>query len=170
MTALSEKEIGEFMETVLEFIGKGGTFQDMKGIDDQVMDTTYSVAYNLYNNKKFEDAEKVFMFLSLMNHYEKKYFMGMGACRQVLKKHREAIESYVFASLLDLEDPRPPFYAAACHIAMGDKEAAMQAYDAAADLAAKDTSLGDIESHARNMLELMKKHQDQPGIDAGGGV
>lgn len=160
MEQMTNTQIAEFTETVIDFLEKGGTFQDMKDIDDQTMETTYSVAYNLYNNKKFEDAEKVFMFLSLMNHYEKKYFMGLGACRQVLKKHSEAIESYIYASLLDLEDPRPPFYAAACHMAMGDKDAAIQAYEAAAELAAKDESLQDIKDHALNMLALMKKNEE----------
>lgn len=157
MTQLTEQQMQEVTASILDFIKKGGTFQEVKGLDEATMETTYAVAYNLYNSKKYEDAEKVFMFLSLMNHYEKKYFLGLGACRQVLKKNKEAIEAYIYASLLDLEDPMPPFYAASCHMAMGDKEAAIKAYDAAADLAGGKEQFRDIEQQSRNMMELLEK-------------
>ena len=53
-----------------------------------------------------------------------------------------AIEAYRFASFLDLENPKPMYYAAECHLALGQKDEARAALDALAEYAPKTTEKG----------------------------
>ena len=53
-----------------------------------------------------------------------------------------AIEAYRFASFLDLENPRPMYYAAECHLALGQKDEARAALDALVEYAPKTTEKG----------------------------
>ena len=58
---------GEGMEDMLmEFFGKGGTFKDLKNMSEDAMEAIYSVAYNLYQGGKYEEARKYSSFSAFM--------------------------------------------------------------------------------------------------------
>ncbi|WP_236631464.1 SycD/LcrH family type III secretion system chaperone [Endozoicomonas numazuensis] len=145
---------GDDLEDMLiEFFGKGGTFKDLKNMSDDAMEAIYSVAYNLYQGGKYEEAQKVFQFLCFYDHFNRKYFMGLGACQQMMKEYDNAIEIFTFATVLDSDDPRPMIYIADCHLAMGDKEKAKMSYETAIEWAGSASCYEDEKQRAQNMLE-----------------
>lgn len=140
-------------EMLTEFFGKGGTFKDLKNMSDDAMEAIYSVAYNLYQGGKYEEAQKVFQFLCFYDHFNRKYFMGLGACQQMMKEYENAIEIFSFATILDSDDPRPMLYIGDCHLAMGSKDEAQAAYETAIEWAGAKEEFAEDKERAHSMLE-----------------
>ncbi len=138
---------------MLEFFGKGGTLRELKDMSDDSMEAIYSVAYNLYQSGKYDEAQKIFQFLCFYDHLNRKYFMGLGACQQMMKKYEQAIEIFSFASLLDSDDPRPILYMGDCHLAMGNKDNAKAAYEKTIKECEGKGEYSDDKARAENMLE-----------------
>ncbi|MFK0570976.1 SycD/LcrH family type III secretion system chaperone [Endozoicomonas sp.] len=148
---------GEELENMLlDFFGKGGTFKDLKNMSDDAMEAIYSVAYNLYQGGKYEEAQKIFQFLCFYDHFNRKYFLGLGACQQMQKQYDNAIEIFSFATILDSDDPRPMIYIGDCHMAKGDKEKAQVAYETSIEWASDGSEYAQDVERARNMLENLQ--------------
>jgi type III secretion system low calcium response chaperone LcrH/SycD len=148
---------GELESLVDNFIRGGNTLKSLKGVDDTTMNAIYSVAYNLYNSGKYEEAHKVFQFLCFFDHFQKKYWMGLGACRQMLKLYQEAVAAYSFAALLDINDPKPPLHAADCFLAMGNREAAESALHASIKWSGNNEEYKSLKERAEGILGILKK-------------
>ena len=152
---LNSTDEDQVEEKLLEFFGKGGTFKDLKDMSDDAMEAIYSVAYNLYQGGKYEEAQKVFQFLCFYDHFNRKYFMGLGACQQMLKEYENAIEIFSFTTILDSEDPRPMLYIGDCQLALGNQEEAISAYETAIEWAKGSEEYADDVERAHNMLDSL---------------
>ncbi|MGI9275660.1 MAG: SycD/LcrH family type III secretion system chaperone [Endozoicomonas sp.] len=150
---IQQADSDELENMLIEFFGKGGTFKDLKNMSDDAMEAIYSVAYNLYQGGKYEEAQKVFQFLCFYDHFNRKYFMGLGACQQMMKEYENAIEVFTFATVLDTDDPRPMIYIGDCHLAMGDKEKARMSYETAIEWAGTGSDYEEDKLRAENMIE-----------------
>ncbi|PJE79760.1 Chaperone protein IpgC [invertebrate metagenome] len=143
----------ELEEQLVDFFGKGGTFKDLKQMSDEAMEAIYSVAYNLYQSGKYAEAQKIFQFLCFYDHFNRKYFMGLGACQQMLKQYDQALEIFAFAVMLDGSDPGAMIYMGDCHLALGDQPMAIQSYEMAMDCAGDNPKYASDKQRAQNMLE-----------------
>lgn len=132
----------EKIAAALKAFGDGATLRAMRGLSDEEMEAVYAMGVNFYTAGNYDDAEKVFKFLTLFDHLNSRYWTGYGSLRQVQRRFAEAIELYKFASFLDLENPKPMYYAAECHLALGEKEAARAALDALEQYAPTTTETG----------------------------
>ena len=141
---------------LFKFFGKGGAFKDLNNMSDDAMEAIYSVAYNLYQGGKYEEATKVFQFLCFYDHFNRKYFLGLGACQQMQKQYDNAIEIFSFATILDSDDPRPMMYIGDCHLAKGDKDNARAAYETCIEWAGAGEQYAQDLKRARNMLENLQ--------------
>lgn len=117
----------EKVVAALKEFGDGATLRAMRGISNEEMEAIYAMGVNFYKAGNYEDAEKVFKFLTMYDHLNSRYWTAMGSLRQVQRKFAEAVEAYRFASFLDLENPKPMYYAAECLLALGQKPAALEA-------------------------------------------
>ncbi len=156
-TALTEEELEEF---VRKFFGSAMTFGDLRGIGEKDLAAVYSIAYGLYNNGQFENAEKVFQFLCFYGHLEKKHWMGLAATRQMLKKFEDACQAYGMAALLDPGDPRPPLHAADCFLALGRYKEAESALSGALHFAGEKPEYEDVRQRARTLLSLLENKRE----------
>jgi type III secretion system low calcium response chaperone LcrH/SycD len=132
----------EKIEEAAKSFAEMGTIRELKGITDAEMEAIYSMGYSLYNTGRYDDAEKVFRFLVLFDHLNPRYWIGLGAVQQVKKQYGDAVTSYGYASFLDLDNPKPQYYAAECFLALGDKENTLSALAALEEFCPKDTELG----------------------------
>lgn len=121
------KAAKEYLKLSIDTILAGGTLKDIKGISSDELEAVYAIAYNLYKTGKLDDADTLFKFLTTYDHMNQKYWFGLGAVRQAMKKFDAACSAYSYASLLDIRDPRPKYHAATCHLATGDKVKAAKA-------------------------------------------
>ncbi len=141
---------------IQEVLENGGTLGDLKGFTPEEMEAVYSLAYNLHQQGRFEEAEKLFQFLCFYEHLDKRFWMGLGACRQQLKRHREAIEAYSVLGMLDMENPYPPLHAADCYVALGDMEKAESALEAALHWSGERPEYAEVKSRAGLLLRAIQ--------------
>lgn len=114
-------------EAAKKIAGEMSTIRELKGITDAEMESVYSLGFNYYRTGNIENAEKVFKFLVIFDHFNPKYWVGMGAVLQVKKQFHGAITAYAYASFLDIRDPKPQYHAAECYLALGDRANAASA-------------------------------------------
>lgn len=114
---ISEQQIEEAAKTLMS----GGTMRELKGLTADEVEAIYALGFNLYNSGKYDDADKVFRYLVLLDHTNAKYWNALGSVQQVRREFSKAVTSYAYASFLDLENPKPQYGAAQCFLAMGDK-------------------------------------------------
>ena len=98
----------------------------------------YAMAYELYRNGKYEDGKCFFRFLTLVDSFERKYWMGLGACYQMLKAYPEAIECYSAAAIQEPMDPYVHLHAADCYFHMNNLDKAKEALESATITAKED--------------------------------
>lgn len=146
----------EMDQLVLDFMQNAKTLKDIRGLTTENMEVIYSVAYNSYNAGNLEQARKIFEFLCYFDHLEHKYWMGLAATKQLLKDFSGAIDAYSFAALLDIHDPRAPFHAANCHIAIGNREAAISGLTATIEFSGSRPEWASLKSQAEAMMSLLE--------------
>ena len=56
----------DFTKLLKRFLDKGSTLKGMRGISDETMEAVYGLAYNNYNNGKFDEASRLFGFLGAL--------------------------------------------------------------------------------------------------------
>ena len=134
----SEK-MAERMKAIMK---DSATLKQLKGVTNAELEAVYSLAFGYYQTGKFDEALKLFQFLVLFDHLNKKYWIGLGAVQQVLKDYQNAVVSYGYGSFLDLKDPKPQYHAAECFLALGDKRSAASAIYALEEFSPADTDIG----------------------------
>ncbi|WP_330926235.1 SycD/LcrH family type III secretion system chaperone [Candidatus Sororendozoicomonas aggregata] len=139
-------------EAVMDHFIQGGTFKDLQKMSDESMEAIYSVAYSLYQSGKYDEAVQIFQFLCFYDHFNKKYFLGLGACQQMLKKYSSAIEIFTLATVLDADDPRAMVYLGDCYLATDNREKAQEAYETAIEWAGSRTEYAGEKERAKTML------------------
>ena len=87
-------------EAAKKIAGDMTTVRELKGITDAEMEAVYSLGFNFYRTGNIENAEKVFKFLVLFDHFNPKYWIGMGAVLQVKKQYQGAITAYAYGPTL----------------------------------------------------------------------
>lgn len=151
----------EIERLMLNFIKNGKTLKDIKGLTSENMEAIYNVAYNAYNTGNLDQAHKVFQFLCYFDHLEHKYWMGLGATRQMLKDFSGAVDAYSLAGILNVNDPRAPFQAANCHIALGNRDAAISGLTAAMEFSGHKPEWATVKSQAEAILGLLQANAGQ---------
>lgn len=146
----------EMERLMFDFFKNGKTLKDLKGLTTENMEGFYSVAYNAYNAGNFDQAHKIFQFLCYFDHLEPKYWMGLGATRQMLKNFSGAVDAFSLAGILNLNDPRAPFQAAHCHIALKNRDAAISGFTATVEFSSDKPEWASLKSQAQAMLELLQ--------------
>lgn len=126
MADTSEALKVRFLEAAKSLLD-GEPIKMAKGIDDSQLGAVYSLGYSYYQTGRYDEALKLFKFLVLMDHLSQKYWLALGSAHQMLKNYDDAIKSFAQAALLDLNNPKPMYYAALCHLAKNDKVSAASA-------------------------------------------
>jgi type III secretion system low calcium response chaperone LcrH/SycD len=161
LEALPFQNEAEWKETLEKFTANGRTFRDFTQLTPDSMEVIYTVAFNLYNSGKYEDAEKVFRLLCMLDHFERKYWKGLGASREALSKHELALQVYGYLGVTDIHDPYAPFQAAKCLTALGKVADAESALRAAVFNSANKPEFTELHAQAKGLLELVEKTRQQ---------
>lgn len=128
-----------------------------RGVSEKDLDALYVMAYNLYAEKKYQEALQIFQAIVFYNHFDKRGWIGTGACCQLLHRYRDAISSYAYASLINSEDPLPLFHAIECYIALKSYDEARSAIEAMLLLTEKNVQFDQLKNWAMKMKETLQK-------------
>ena len=108
------------------FLQEGGTVQEIYGMEDGDVEVMFIAAARYLKLEKLQEAADCFLFLTFLNPYLSKFWMGLGESYRLSKDYDKAIQTYTMASIYDYDDPRPHFHAAHCYLA---KEAVKPAFE-----------------------------------------
>jgi type III secretion system low calcium response chaperone LcrH/SycD len=156
-TGLRFESQKEMMEFYTKFGANGRTFQDFTALTPESMEVLYSVAYNYYNGGKYDDAENVFQLLAILNHFERKYWKGLAASREMQGKFDDALKAYGYIGMLDIYDPYAPFHAAKCLIAQGRTTEAESGLRAAIFNSEGKPQYDSLKAEAEGLLSVLAK-------------
>ncbi|EGQ8136479.1 SycD/LcrH family type III secretion system chaperone VcrH [Vibrio parahaemolyticus] len=143
-------------EELLSFLEEGGTLKMLHDVSADTIEHIYAVGYNFFQSGKIEQAAKVFQLLSMLDHYQARFFIGLGAARQELGEYLQAIDAYSYAALVDINDPRPPFHSAECHLKLEQLTEAESGFYSAKEMSASKSQYADLHQRAGIMLEAVR--------------
>jgi type III secretion system low calcium response chaperone LcrH/SycD len=148
----------EQLQDILQGIMTGETtLQEVKGFTDEQMEAVYTVAYNLYQAQKHQDAAEVFTFLSMFNPFNSKYWMGLGASLQMAKDFDNALNAYAVAAVTSIpKDPVPHLHAGECNLGKGDVDEALKGFEMAMDFSEGREEFTSIHEKAKAFCEILK--------------
>lgn len=64
-------------EELLSFLEEGGTLKMLHDVSADTIEHIYAVGYNFFQSGKIEQAAKVFQLLSMLDHYQARFFIGL---------------------------------------------------------------------------------------------
>ncbi|ACY51536.1 type III secretion chaperone protein for YopD (SycD) [Vibrio antiquarius] len=147
-------------EELLSFLEEGGTLKMLHDVSQNTIEHIYAVGYNFFQSGKIEQAAKVFQLLSMLDHYQARFFIGLGAARQELGEYLQAIDAYSYAALVDVNDPRPPFHSAECHLKLEQLTEAESGFYSAKEMSAGKSQYADLHERAGIMLEAVRNKKE----------
>ena len=127
---LTDADLLSVEELAEKCLREGATLADVRGYSEAELDAVYAFAHNAYQQRKYQDAVKLFYFLAENDHTDGRFWMGLGACLQMTRSYDQALAAYAVAALLDATSPEPPLRAAECYLATGKPDGARKALDA----------------------------------------
>ncbi|MCD0457894.1 SycD/LcrH family type III secretion system chaperone [Roseiconus lacunae] len=119
------------MQVAGQVINDGHTMQHAYQIQPEHMNAVYAYGYDLQQRGQFVKAEPIFRQLAFLDHYQPKYWIALGYCRERQKQYQDAMKAYVVAGRIDPADPCAALRAAECLMLMKEFTAASDAVELA---------------------------------------
>lgn len=154
----ADKDALEFIKKYASLIESGYTIADLMGITEDQMEALYSVAYQNFVTKNYEDAAKVFKVLVLYDQTEQKYTMGLAATLQELGQYEKAADIYATACVQSgLKDPEPMYFSGICLLKAGKRSEAIAAFQSL-DSMGRDGNTNDerFKTKGKNLLKVIE--------------
>jgi len=127
------------------------------GVSQEVMNHFYAYGYRLYHAGDYKKAAVIFTWLSLLNENNFNYMFALASCYHMLKQYQEALNTYLVACEIDLNNPMPCFHAADCYIKMNKPEVAIYCLEFSIAQAADKPKYAKLKERATLMLLHLAK-------------
>ncbi|MFI0434500.1 MAG: SycD/LcrH family type III secretion system chaperone [Parachlamydiaceae bacterium] len=148
-------------QLMVEELNQGKVAQEILRVPDRVMAQFYKAAYELFEEKRYQDASHAFLFLVTLNPDHHEYWLGLGMATQLNQDYESAIDAYEIAALCDISSPVPYFYLAKCLFAIHDRESALHALDLAIETAAETEEYKELKEQAQLAKDILLKNEHQ---------
>ncbi len=155
MQARPGRDINDLAQEVADFLFAGGTVGQIHGLDTEDLEAVYALGYNLYNQARWDEALRVFCFLSVEDHLDRRFHVARGGCLLMLRRYEEAFKAYGLAHVLDVSDPVVALQCAECLIALRRKDDARTALETVAVLARESEAFQPIRARAAALAALI---------------
>ncbi len=93
MQARPGRDINDLAQEVADFLFAGGTVGQIHGLDTEDLEAVYALGYNLYNQARWDEALRVFCFLSVEDHLDRRFHVARGGCLLMLRRYEEGVQS-----------------------------------------------------------------------------
>jgi type III secretion system low calcium response chaperone LcrH/SycD len=116
----------------------GKTLKESMNLSEDLVEEIYALAYNYYNQGKYEEAVSIFYLLVSLAPKEYRFILGLAATYHQMKDYSNAAYGFYMASWLKLEDPHPVYYVADCLLKLNQDKSALPFLNQAIQLAKKE--------------------------------
>lgn len=122
MNPAFSKESRDFL---LKLFQEGGNFKMVFRLSEPEMTALHHHAYALYGRQQFPEAFHLFQLLRQLDPFKKDFHISFALLARSLGKDPYiAVEALNAATLLDNQDPMPPYYLAAVYMETHNKKLA----------------------------------------------
>ncbi len=143
-------------------LGAGKTLKELRQLSDADLEAYYAFGEELYGQGKYDEAETVFRVLSVCDHTQSRFWMGLGACRQMRGDFAWAILAYHMAATLDETDPRVFLHAGECCLGLKDAENARLAFAKAVELGQGGEKHAAVVAKAQALRDILQQDATGP--------
>jgi type III secretion system low calcium response chaperone LcrH/SycD len=154
---LDKDQFTQHQEVLIHYFENGGTWQDLLHYDENVLQTQYQKAYDLYHKADYKNAAAAFSYLTVLNPYNYNFWMGLGIAKQSDRLYEEAIVSYTAAEAMDPQHPLPHLHLAQCFYALHVRDEAVKHLQQAVTLSAERTEYQEVRLKASTILQHLPK-------------
>lgn len=130
----------------------GETLAAINGVSQERLEEAYQEACDAIGREEFEDALETLLFLVTNDAYDFRFQFGYALCLHQLGHVAEAARHYGLAWMLDCSDAAAAFRLGECHAALGDREAAAEAFETAIQLCGPPELKADLRHAAEAAL------------------
>ena len=95
-------------------------------LSDREIDIIYSMARNLLQQGRYEEARSYFVFIVFFRPTEVRILVGLGVANQLLRRYEDAICNYALAAHVEPLQPAHSLSIAECEILQADFAAARE--------------------------------------------
>lgn len=120
----------DFQETISK---EANGMQQLFGVSSEVLERYYGIANRLLEERQWENSRDAFLFLLFMNPCVHNFWIGLGVAEQSQQHFEQALLAYLMAETTDPNDPVVHANSFQCHLALGNRKAAMQSFQMALD-------------------------------------
>lgn len=132
------------------------TMQIEMGLTDDEVEAIYMIAYNHYNQQKYEESAKTFSMLMLFNPLEYKYLFGAASAYFMVGLYEDACIAYLMCTGLESEHPEPWLHMAECLIKVEQSKDAREPLEKAIEVAGDAPEYEVLVSKAQLMLDALQ--------------
>lgn len=154
---LDSNQFDQHKEELVHYFEKGGTWKELLHYDENLMQTQYQKAYDLYQKADYKSAAAVFSYLTVLNPYDYNYWMGLGIAKQSDRFYEEAIVSYTAAEAMNPENPLPHLHLAQCFYALNAHDQAVEHLKQAIAVAGDRPDYQEVRLKASTILKHLPK-------------
>ena len=137
------------------YLNHGVTRASVHGITDEELEAVYAQALDALDQGLFDEAMGDLVFLVTHQPMDNRFQYNMGFCLQSLADFTAAASHYAYAMTLDATDALCAFRMAECLLAMDDREAARDGFEAAIQLSYLNADDEDLRQQAQAQLDLL---------------
>ncbi|GAB2734943.1 SycD/LcrH family type III secretion system chaperone BcrH1 [Melaminivora jejuensis] len=141
-------------DQIADLLANGGTLGSVFDYEDADYEVLYALGHSLYAQARYHDAMRVFGYLVMCNHMEKRFMNAFASSLQMLGSHKDAIKYYSLASVMDMSDPLPTFHTAECMLAIGMQQEAREALGYVLQQSEAE-QYAELRQRAQAMLDLL---------------
>jgi type III secretion system low calcium response chaperone LcrH/SycD len=157
---------GRAREISQKVLNGESTMQIELGLTEEQMESVYTIGFNLYRNRRNEDARRIFSFLAMLNPLEYKYHFGLAATCHVQNHFDMAALHYLQSAMIDDTRPEPWYHLSECLLALDDPVGAAENLPKAIQRCGSDENGHRIRNRAAAMLENLQtgagREQEDP--------
>lgn len=97
---LDESVIDFSLEIPDAFLSGNTTLGELLNIPNDIQESLYSIGYDLFSNKKYDKASKIFDFLCMVSPTERKHWIGAAGCKKLLEDYNTAVFYYTNMTMM----------------------------------------------------------------------
>ncbi|MCL6271113.1 tetratricopeptide repeat protein [Sansalvadorimonas sp. 2012CJ34-2] len=133
----------------------GVSIGQFKHVDQDLLESIYALAFNLYQAGDYEKARQVFLYLSFHDHTDARFLSGFGASCFRTGNLEQAGMVLKSAVEMDALDPGPALNLAHTYDALGQPEQARDALLQVMARSAKSSEYKPLAQIASNMMDRL---------------
>lgn len=116
-------------------IEQGTTPKAALNLNDEFLESLYSLALQYYRTGNWMNAATVLRSLIALDPLNPKFSLALGMLLHRTKNYPQSIIAYRLSSMLDKTNPIPYFHVADCYMKLNEKEKAVEALEKVIELA-----------------------------------